>query len=167
MVLPLLIGATIALAPVPAGLLSYAWYYFAIFAAVITGVVVEPIPSAAIGLIGVAMAAALGQFVLFDPTQLARADFNVTSAAVNWAISGFANSTVWLIFAAFTFSLGYQKTGLGRRISLLLVAMLGGRTLSLGYAVAFVDAILAPFTPSNTARSGGTVFPVIRHLPGL
>ena len=86
---------------------------------------------------------------------------------MNWALSGFANSTVWLIFAAFIFSLGYEKTGLGKRISLLLVAWLGGRTLSLGYAVAFADAILAPFTPSNTARSGGTVFPVIKQMPAL
>jgi L-tartrate/succinate antiporter len=165
--LPLLVGAAIALSPAPAGLAQHAWYYLAIFAAVITGLVVEPIPAAAVGLVGVAVAAALGRFVLFDPAQLARADFNQTAAAVNWALAGFANSTVWLIFAAFIFSLGYEKTGLGKRISLLLVAWLGGRTLSLGYAVAFADAILAPFTPSNTARSGGTVFPVIKQMPIL
>jgi L-tartrate/succinate antiporter len=29
------------------------------------------------------------------------------------------------------------------------------------------DVVLAPFTPSNTARSGGTIFPVIRNIPGL
>ena len=87
-------------------------------------------------------------------TAVAMRYFSVTSGAINWALSGFANSTVWLIFAAFIFSLGYEKTGLGRRISLLLVAWLGGHTLSLGYAVTLADAILAPFTPSNTARSG-------------
>ena len=27
--------------------------------------------------------------------------------------------------------------------------------------------ILAPFTPSNTARSGGTIYPVIKNLPPL
>jgi len=37
----------------------------------------------------------------------------------------------------------------------------------LGYAVAIADTILAPFTPSNTARSGGTIYPVIRNLPAL
>ena len=30
----------------------------------------------------------------------------------------------------------------------------------LGYEVVLADALLAPFTPSNTARSGGTVYPV-------
>ena len=165
--LPLLLGGVIALSPAPAGLAQYAWYYFAIFAAVIVGLVIEPIPAAAVGLVGVATAAALARFVLFDPAQLARPDFNLTGSAVNWALSGFANGTVWLIVAAFIFSQGYEKTGLGRRISLLLVSWLGGRTLSLGYAITLADGILAPFTPSNTARSGGTIFPVIRHLPEL
>jgi L-tartrate/succinate antiporter len=167
MLLPLLVGAAIALSPAPSGLAQYAWYYFAIFAAVITGLVIEPIPAAAVGLVGVATAAALARFVLFSPAEIARPDFNLTGSAVNWALSGFANSTVWLIVAAFIFSLGYEKTGLGKRIALLLVSWLGKRTLPLGYAVAFADLILAPFTPSNTARSGGTVFPVIKNLPGL
>jgi L-tartrate/succinate antiporter len=65
------------------------------------------------------------------------------------------------------FALGYEKTGLGKRIALLLVKLLGKRTLGLGYAVTLADLILAPFTPSNTARSGGTIFPVIRNIPGL
>jgi len=33
--------------------------------------------------------------------------------------------------------------------------------------VTIVDTLLAPFTPSNTARSGGTIYPVIRNLPPL
>ena len=74
---------------------------------------------------------------------------------------------MWLIFGAFMFALGYEKTGLGRRIALVLVKSMGRRTLTLGYAVAVADTILAPFTPSNTARSGGTIYPVIRNLPML
>src|SRR5208283_2476089 len=86
---------------------------------------------------------------------------------VLWALSGFANSTVWLVVGAFMFALGYDKTGLGRRIALLLVNKMGKRTLTLGYAIAFSDAILAPFTPSNSARSGGIIFPIVSNLPGL
>jgi L-tartrate/succinate antiporter len=44
---------------------------------------------------------------------------------------------------------------------------MGSKTLRLGYAIALTDALLAPFTPSNTARSGGTIYPIIRHLPEL
>lgn len=164
---PLLICAVIAVLPAPAGLAQHAWYYVAIFAAVIVGLIVEPIPAAAVGLVGVVTVAALARFVLLSPEQIAAPGFNASRAAISWALSGFSNATVWLIFAAFIFSLGYEKTGLGRRISLLLVSRLGGRTLTLGYAVAFADAILAPFTPSNTARSGGTIFPVIKNLPSL
>jgi len=65
------------------------------------------------------------------------------------------------------FAMGYEKTGLGRRIALALVKRLGKKTLGLGYAITLADLILAPFTPSNTARSGGTIFPVIRNIPAL
>ncbi|MEO6063291.1 MAG: anion permease [Thermoflexales bacterium] len=34
-----------------------------------------------------------------------------------------------MIFAAFMFALGYQKTGLGKRLGLMLVKLLGKRTL--------------------------------------
>jgi L-tartrate/succinate antiporter len=105
--------------------------------------------------------------VLYGPAELARQGFNPTNAALSWALSGFSNSTVWLIFGAFMFALGYEKTGLGRRIALILVKAMGRKTLTLGYAVAIADTILAPFTPSNTARSGGTIYPVIRNLPPL
>ncbi|MBU1230043.1 MAG: anion permease [Proteobacteria bacterium] len=86
---------------------------------------------------------------------------------IKWALGGFSNGTVWLIFIAFMFALGYEKTGLGKRISLLLIKTLGKRTLGLGYAVALSDLALAPFMPSNTARSGGTIFPIIKNIPSL
>ncbi len=86
---------------------------------------------------------------------------------LRWALGGFSNGTVWLIFIAFMFALGYEKTGLGKRIALLLIKTLGRRTLGLGYAVALADLALAPFMPSNTARSGGTIFPIIKNIPGL
>jgi len=160
-----LVGVVIALIPPPEGLPTYAWHYFALFVAVIVGLILEPVPAAAVGLIGVTVAAVLG--LVFSPEQLADPEFKLPSEAAKWALSGFANTTVWLIFGAFMFALGYEKTGLGRRIALLLVRVLGRRTLGLGYAITIADLILAPFTPSNTARSGGTVFPVVRNIPGL
>ena len=39
--------------------------------------------------------------------------------------------------------------------------------LSLGYATTFADVVLAPFTPSNTARSAGTMYPVVVNLPAI
>jgi len=165
--LPLIVAVVIALIPPPEGLPQHAWYFFAIFAGVIVGLMVEPLPGAAVGLIGVVLVAVLAPFVLFSPADLAKAGFRPAAASLSWALSGFSNTTVWLIFAAFMFALGYEKTGLGRRIALALVKAMGRRTITLGYAVTISDLVLAPFTPSNTARSGGTVFPVIRNLPAL
>src|SRR6476646_6675889 len=164
---PIVVGIVIALIPAPAGLPQYAWYYFAIFAAVIVGLMFEPLPGGAIGLIGVTLVARLSEYVLFSPEQLAKPGFNPLNASLSWALSGFSNSTVWLIFGAFMFALGYEKTGLGQRIALILVKAMGRKTLTLGYAVVIADTILAPFTPSSTARSGGTIYPVIRNLPPL
>lgn len=164
---PVAVAIIIALIPAPAGLPQHAWYFFAIFAGVIVGLMFEPLPGGAIGLIGVALVAVLSNWVFFSPEQLAKPGFNESRAALSWALSGFSNSTVWLIFGAFMFALGYEKSGLGRRIALLLVKAMGRKTLTLGYAVTIADLLLAPFTPSNTARSGGTIYPVIRNLPPL
>lgn len=164
---PVAVAIIIALIPAPAGLPQHAWYFFAIFVGVIVGLMFEPLPGGAIGLIGVTLVAILSPWVFFSPEQLAKPGFNEARAALNWALSGFSNTTVWLIFGAFMFALGYEKTGLGRRIALVLVKAMGRRTLTLGYAVTIADLLLAPFTPSNTARSGGTIYPVIRNLPPL
>jgi L-tartrate/succinate antiporter len=117
--------------------------------------IAEPIPGAALGLIGVIMAAVLG---LVRPTP---------AEATSWALSGFANSTVWLIFAAYMFALGYSETGLGRRIALHLIRRMGQRTLGLAYAISLADLAIAPFTGSATARTGGTIYPIIRNIPAL
>ena len=164
---PIAIAVAIALVPAPAGLPQHAWYFFAIFVGVIVGLMFEPLPGGAIGVIGVTLVAVLSKYVFFSPADLAKPGFNAAKASLNWALSGFSNTTVWLIFGAFMFALGYEKTGLGRRIALLLVRAMGRKTLTLGYAVMIADLLLAPFTPSNTARSGGTIYPVIRNLPPL
>jgi L-tartrate/succinate antiporter len=152
---PVAVGAILLLLPIPEGLKPNAWYYFALFVAVIIALILEPIPAAAVGLIGVT-AATVSLLVVPKPAD-----------AIKWALSGFQDGTVWLIFVAFMFALGYEKTGLGRRVALNLVRWLGKKTLGLGYAVALADLVLAPFTPSNTARSGGTIFPVIKNIPPI
>jgi L-tartrate/succinate antiporter len=163
--IPLLVGVVIAILPVPSGLAPYAWRYFAVFAATIVALITEPIPAAAIGLMSVTFAGALG--LPFGPIQIQEPGFKFPSEALKWALAGFINPTVWLIFGAFVFAMGYQRTGLGRRIALVLVKRLGARTLGLGYAIALSDLALAPFTPSNTARSAGIIFPVIASIPAL
>lgn len=155
LIIPILVAVVIALLPTPEGLSTNAHQFFAVFLGVIVGLILEPIPAALIGLIGVSFAATFG---LVGETA---------KASRSWALSGFSNGVIWLIFAAFMFALGYKKSGLGKRIALLLVKMLGKTSLGLGYAVAFADGILAPFMPSNTARSAGTIFPIAINIPQM
>ncbi|WP_338825793.1 L-tartrate/succinate antiporter [Moorella thermoacetica] len=154
-IVPVLSGLILLLLPVPQGLNANAWHYFALFVAVIMGLILEPLPAAALGFAGVTAAASI-RLVAAKPDD-----------AIKWALSGFSDTTVWLIFVAFMFTLGYEKTGLGKRIALVLVRFLGKKTLGLGYAVTLADLVLAPFMPSNTARSGGTIYPIVRNIPVL
>jgi L-tartrate/succinate antiporter len=153
--LPVGLAGLVLILPSPAGLEPGAWRYLALFVFVIAALVTEPLPGAAIGILGVSLGAALD---LVKPTA---------AESVRWALSGFSNEVVWLIFSATTFALGYEVTGLGRRVALTLVSTLGKRTIGLGYAVALSDLVLAPFMPSNTARSVGTIYPVVRNIPPL
>ncbi len=152
---PLVVWLVIFVIPTPVGLTAAQWHYFAIFAAVIAGLIFESMAPGAVGFIGLTAATVL-RYVDPDPAK-----------SLKWALSGFSESSVWLIVGAFIFSIGYRKSGLGRRIALSLVRLLGRRTLGLGYAITFADLALAPATPSNTARSGGTIFPILRNVPAL
>ena len=159
-VTPVAVAIVIAFIPAPAGLPQHAWYYFALFAAVIVGLMLEPLPGGAIGISGVTLATLLAPWVLYGPADLAKPGFNPSTAAINWALSGFSNATVWLIFGAFMFALGYEKTGLGRRIALVLVKRMGRKTLTLGYAVAAADTAL-----EAEHRPGGCV--VLLLVPAI
>ena len=148
----------------PEGLSFNTWLFLSIFTGTITGLILEPVPPAYVSMIGLTLAV----FLKVGPPQ--SGDIAVTisdSAAIDWCLSGFSNSTVWLIFAAFSIGLGYQQSGLGRRIALALVKLLGRKTLGLGYAIALTDCILAPFIPSNTARSGGVIYPIVSIIPPM
>ncbi len=132
--------------PHPAVLAPAAMHLIAIFAGTIAGLVLQPLPQGAVVLIGVSLAAISG--------TLSPADI----------LAGYSDSTVWLIVSAFLLSRGFIITGLGRRIAFLTVRMFGGSTLGLAYALTLADVIIAPATPSNTARAGGILFPVVRSL---
>ena len=145
-VIPPLVGLAIYLIPAPAEVEPQGWTLLAVFVATIVAIIAKPLPMGAIAFIGLTVATVLGVFELDE------------------ALSGFANSTIWLIVIAFLISRAVIKTGLGTRIAYLFVRLLGKRTLGLAYGLAATDLVLAPATPSNTARAGGIVYPVARSL---
>jgi len=131
--------------PIPAGLTSEAWHLFAIFAAAIFSVIVNAFPLLTASLLAVAAAVLTGTV---DPGK---------------AFAGFANASVLLVVVAFLVANAVVKSGLGRRISLLVVSVFGRSTLGLGYSIFLTDAMIAPAFPSNTAR-GGVLYPIILSL---
>jgi DASS family divalent anion:Na+ symporter len=65
---------------------------------------------------------------------------------------------------AFFIAAGFVRTGLGQRIAYMLVMLFGRTTLRLGYSLVASDLVLAPMIPSNTARAGGVVYPILQSL---
>lgn len=94
------------------------WHYFAIFVAMIVGMILEPIPATAISFIAVTVSVLSANWVLFGAQELAEPGFKAGKEALKWGLAGFSSTTVWLVFGAFIFALGYEATGLGRRIAL-------------------------------------------------
>lgn len=125
----------------PEGLKPEVWQLFGIYLATIVGLVLKPFPVPITVLLGVATSS-----ILLSNTKD--------------VLAGYSNTALWLIFAAFALSVAFGKTGLGHRIAYHLVRLFGSTTLRLGYVTAFLDLILSPATPSNTARAAGIVYPI-------
>ncbi|WP_455939972.1 DASS family sodium-coupled anion symporter [Helicobacter fennelliae] len=161
---PIVIGLVMFALPTPEGLSVNAWLYASIFVALIIALILEPVPPALIGVVAITIAV----LCKVGPAGSGNVEHTIkASEAIKWGLSGFSNNVVWLIFVAFSIGLGFSKTGLGQRIALYLVKKLGKSTLGIGYAIAFADGILAPFIPSNAARSGGTLYPVVTSIANM
>ncbi len=145
-IIVILVGVVIWYSPVPAGVKKEAWHLLAIFVATIVGLILTPISMGAVVILGVMMTVLTGVL------------------KIGPALSGFANNTVWLIVAAFLICRGFIITGLGRRIAFHFIKAFGKKTLGLAYAIEASDLVLAPATPSNTARAGGILYPIVRSL---
>lgn len=144
--LPVVLAVGIYLLPVPVGVNPLGLHMLGIFVGTIVALILQPLPTGSVALIGLALAMITGTQTPAD------------------ALSGFSNTTIWLIVASFFIAEGFLVTGLGERVALLFVARLGRSSLGLSYGMAFTDLILAPATPSNTARAGGVVYPIIVSL---
>ncbi|MBK8247735.1 MAG: DASS family sodium-coupled anion symporter [Gemmatimonadetes bacterium] len=140
------VALAVILAGAPEGITPEGWRLFAIFLATIVGSILRPAPPSAVVLFGVC----------------AMAVTKTMTPAL--ALKGYSDPVVWLVLCAFFISRGVMKTGLGRRIAFLFIRALGRKSLGLGYALVGTDALLATIVPSNSARAGGIVFPIVRSL---
>ncbi|VEG83732.1 oxoglutarate/malate translocator [[Haemophilus] ducreyi] len=140
--------------PTPEGLSLIAWRLLGIYIATIVGLVLKPYGEPVLLLAAVAASA----------TTIGNTEGAEQLVKVSQTLSGYQSGTTWLIFTAFTLSSAFVITGLGKRIAYHMISLLGSTTLRLGYVTVFLDLLLAPATPSNTARAGGIVFPIINSV---
>lgn len=138
--------------PVPEGVKPQAWHLLALFVGTIAAIIGKVMPIGALAMIGIALVALLG--VTSDKPGTAIAD----------ALSGFANPLIWLIGVSIMISRGLIKTGLGARIGYWFIALFGRKTIGIGYALSLSELVLAPVTPSNTARGGGIMHPIMKSI---
>ena len=143
--LPLVVGGTIWVLP-HGGFPARSWGLLVVFAATVCALMTRPFTSGAVVLLSIAAATLLGLLTIQE------------------ALAGFANTTVWLIVAAFLFARGMVQTRLGERIAYHIIARFGTSALRLGYSIVLADLVMAPMTPSNTARAGGVLFPITLSL---
>lgn len=159
-VLPVIIGIALwCFTPIrPYGLSAQAWEMFAIFVATIVGCITKPLPIGGTTLIGLIVTVLVG----LAPIQN---EVNPKTGAVNAGIlSAFSNSASWLIAMAFIMAYGISKTGLGNRIAYWMIRRFGKRSIGIGYAVTGLELILGALIPSNSARTGGVVWPVTESI---
>lgn len=138
--------------PVPQGVKPAAWHLLALFVGTIAAIIGKAMPIGALAMIAIALVAMLG--VTSDRPSTAIAD----------ALSGFSNSLIWLIGISIMISRGLIKTGLGARIGYWFIALFGRKTIGIGYALSLSELVLAPVTPSNTARGGGIMHPIMKSI---
>ena len=80
-----------------------------------------------------------------------------------FALSGFSSASLWLIVTGFVICIAMVKTGVARRLLLHVVMGVGKTPLGAIIAGSLTAFLVAPFTPSNTARSLAMV-PVVEGL---
>jgi len=144
-VITLVLGIIIWHLPIPWDLSPNVWHLFTIFITAIIGVLID----------------ALSIFTASVLAMVAVVLFRVLTPEK--AFSGFSESFILLILAAFLVAKGVIKSGLGRRIAFLLIRRFGKSTLNLGYCIVATDTLLGPAIPSNTARSG-ILYPIAHAL---
>lgn len=143
---PLILGIILWVIKPPSGLDQDAYLMFIIFASTILSVLIRAIPMSTSVLIGLLLS------IIFNLMPL------------KVALMGFGDSTTWLVVIAFLIAGVIIDTGLGKRIALICIQELGKSVTGLGYAICTTELILGPLVPSNTARGGGIIAPIVDSI---
>ena len=134
--------------PRPLEISAQSWRTMAIFMSVIGGMILQPLPSPALVLLGLIAMVSNG-------------------TPLRQALGGYAEPSVWLVVIALLIARSLLDSGLARRIALLFTRAVGRSSLGVSYALLMTDVVLASGVPSVTARSAGMLLPIARSIAEL
>ena len=143
---PLILGIILWTIKPPSGLDEKAYIMFIVFTSTILSILIKAIPLSVSVLTGLLLSIITNLLSLKD------------------ALLGFGDSTTWLVVIAFLIAGVIIETGLGKRIALICIQVLGKTVTGLGYAICASELILGPLVPSNTARGGGIIAPIVDSI---
>ena len=108
--------ALVIVLPRPEGVTPAGWRVTALFLSTIAGLMLQPMPGAALVVVSLTM------FVVAGGLPVAR------------VLAGFASPAVWLVLVAMLMSRALRDSGLSRRIALIFIRLVGRTSLGVSYA---------------------------------
>ena len=149
--------------PAPEGVAPNAWHLLALFIGIIAGIIGKAMPIGAMAVLAMTIVALL-QVTVPEVGADGNPIKNPASQAAKDALSSLNSTLIWMIGIAIMISRGLLKTGLGSRIGYLFLSLFGKKTIGVAYSLALCDLLIAPVTPSNTARGGAIVHPIMKAI---
>ena len=158
LILAIIVGILIWLIPTPAGMTVTQHKLLSIFGgAVVVWITIGV--NFAVSTFGVIV---LLYFWVGNPDgKLNKAGELVHSAA--FAVGGFASPSLWLLVTGFVISIAMTKSGVAKRMALQMIRVWGRTPSGAIYASMLANFIIAPLTPSNTARAAA-MLPIIEGI---
>ena len=149
--------------PAPEGVAPNAWHLLALFIGIIAGIIGKAMPIGAMAVLAMTIVALL-QVTVPELGADGKPIKNPSAQAAKDALSSLNSTLIWMIGIAIMISRGLLKTGLGSRIGYLFLSLFGKKTIGVAYSLALCDLLIAPVTPSNTARGGAIVHPIMKAI---
>lgn len=149
--------------PAPEGVAPNAWHLLALFIGIIAGIIGKAMPIGAMAVLAMTIVALL-QVTVPEMGADGKPIKNPSAQAAKDALSSLNSTLIWMIGIAIMISRGLLKTGLGSRIGYLFLSLFGKKTIGVAYSLALCDLLIAPVTPSNTARGGAIVHPIMKAI---
>ena len=143
----MIIGSLFFIFPAPESLNPKGWHLLGIFIATIIGIVLKPLPMGGVALLSLLFSSCTG-----------------TIDIVKEGFSGYSSHIVWLIVYVFFIARAFIKTHLGARIAYFFVSLMGGHSIGLAYGILFTEVLVSPVIPSNGARAGGLIYPIVKSI---